>query len=65
MARKKAAPQGDGMVRVRMTRDHDFRHAPARVTAFKAGAEASVASSVAEALVEAGVAEKLTAETED
>lgn len=65
MARKKPAQVAPGKTAVRITRDHDFHHAPAVVQAFKADTDVVVDSSVAKALIEAGVAEKLTAETED
>ena len=46
-------------MKVRITRDHDYRHAPARVQAFRAGAEVNVPREVAEALIAAGAAQPL------
>lgn len=66
MARKTKAPaDAAGLVQVRILRAHDHRIAPARILAFTAGSEPWVAPEVAQALIGAGAAEPITADTED
>lgn len=58
-----AAPDDD--VQVTVLTDHDHRITPGRVLAFKAGTSPWVSPDVAEALIAAGAAETMTAQTEE
>lgn len=65
MAKNTTAPaKRDARVGVRILRDHDHYHAPARVQAFKKGQTPRIPPSVAKALIEIGAAEPLTADKE-
>lgn len=52
-------------MRIRMLADHDYRLKPVVFQAFKAGREYNVPRATAEALIDAGAAEKLTATKKD
>ena len=46
-------------MRLRILKDHDYRQAPARIQAFRAGTEVNVPKAVAAALVAAGAAQPI------
>lgn len=45
-------------MRIKILKDHDYRLAPARIQAFKAGTEPNVPKKTAEDLIEIGVAKE-------
>lgn len=45
-------------MKIKVLQDHDYRLAPARIQAFKAGAEPNVPKKTAEHLIEIGVAKE-------
>jgi len=64
-ARAATASKFMQVVQVRILHDHDHRIAPAHVLAFQAGTTPWVAPAVAKAVIAAGAAETMTAQTED
>lgn len=65
MTKRSQPAKRDARVEVRILRDHDYRHNPATTQAFRAGQTAKIPPTVARALIEAEVAEPITANQED
>ena len=53
-----APDKRDARIEVRILRDHDYRHTPTRIQAFRVGETPKVKPSVAKALEEAGVIDR-------
>ena len=51
-------------MKIEITKDYDYRVAPARVQAFRVGQRVNVPKKTAETLIEAGAAKPQTAEKE-